>query len=295
MFCASGRWPLRPRNFEYGDFAGPSLGQGFRKHTPKSWLLSWGRCGLRSMKPIGGGRDSHQLVSDLGALSCLDDAAWMLEGAGRDPIRLLWDPPFVDDFVNLDLTALRAREFAKRIPPPGFVQNIESCAENIDAEGLLCDFRCNECGHGFASQCGLLTHLRFSHGQRSAYSLATVTNQCPYCMTIFASHQSARQHLEFAIQRGRCVADRNLTCRKVMEPPSLECPFCDFEAHELVALQWHVRQHLPSPELLVLDGSGGILDDDGQHGQEENGGRACTAGSRRCEETQRVKRRRTQF
>eukprot|EP00974_Lingulodinium_polyedra_P086179 8345583-Lingulodinium_polyedra.AAC.1 len=54
----------------------------------------------------------------------------------------------------------------------------------------------------------MLSHVRKKHGFSHLPSMLVITNQCPWCMSTFASAAGARAHVRRAVQSGRCLADR---------------------------------------------------------------------------------------
>ena len=107
-------------------------------------------------------------------------------------------------------------------------------------EGGQCMFE----GH---SRLSLATHIAQKHNIRDPYKHAVVTNQCPFCRSIFKNRTSARKHAQIRGTKGVCPK----ICRHPMaghttdvtRPSQLCCPFCEFVAQDLQSLHAHIVAH----------------------------------------------------
>ena len=61
----------------------------------------------------------HQLCEDVGALSIVEDAAYMINAIVNDP-RLIFDDEYKAQFCEIDVSVLRAQTQTHAIPPPGY-------------------------------------------------------------------------------------------------------------------------------------------------------------------------------
>lgn len=112
-----------------------------------------------------------------------------------------------------------------------------------------------ECGRAFLSLNALRAHMRFAYdGEHGTYDniyRGTLSNQCPWCMSTFASRGVAIHHATAAYRLGRCRVDQS-KFEWPVRPDRLECPWCE-ELPAGVSGQWenlqrHIREcHLPRP------------------------------------------------
>lgn len=109
------------------------------------------------------------------------DGRWLL---------ILIDDEFKTEFLSFDGTYLRQAAYTCAIPPPGFealplVHN--GSATTPEETPFVCDESAvpDPCYARIATARGLSTHARFFHGRRETAWQRTVTNQCPFCMSIF--------------------------------------------------------------------------------------------------------------
>ena len=123
------------------------------------------------------------------------------------------------------------------------------------------DEEAQQCGKEFRTYKALAAHIRARHGEASKYYLYTVTNQCPFCMTVFATKNIAAWHVKKACThpKGTCRPDRAWWMWPLKTPRSLKCTTCeDIEFGTLEELQWHIRtQHLSPPVYLMMQATSG--------------------------------------
>eukprot|EP00974_Lingulodinium_polyedra_P097164 9417150-Lingulodinium_polyedra.AAC.1 len=84
-----------------------------------------------------------------------------------------------------------------------------------------------------------------AHGIRRVLDLLIVTNQCPFCRTVFSSRQAVARHARGAVETGMCKAGLSTSLTTIIPPSHLGCPLCEEQCPDLSALQEHVCQHLP--------------------------------------------------
>lgn len=64
-----------------------------------------------------------------------------------------------------------------------------------------------------------------------------VTNQCAWCLTVFATRRKATHHVFRAVLgSGQCSADGTSWRHQVIVPLQLRCVLCGYEARELAHL-----------------------------------------------------------
>ena len=104
------------------------------------------------------------------------------------------------------------------------------------------------CGKVFTSLRALEAHQQFTiggqHGIRDKLNRLTLTNQCMFCSSVFASRLVAMSHVSRAYRQGRCMVDRAVFDHELVEP-ELKCPECEYEAPCLSVLQQHIVMHVP--------------------------------------------------
>eukprot|EP00974_Lingulodinium_polyedra_P108575 10509009-Lingulodinium_polyedra.AAC.1 len=94
------------------------------------------------------------------------------------------------------------------------------------------------------------------HGLRCLGLVASVTNQCCRCRTVFASREGTQRHLELSLAKGYCTAEKSFTLKALELPADLRCPLCEFEGCGLEELQEHIVLHLPPLFVLEEGGAG---------------------------------------
>ena len=109
----------------------------------------------------------------------------------------------------------------------------------------------------------LLGHCRVAHGHRSVVDMLVVTNQCPFCMSVFANKKTAVKHVKNLMQTKICRVDGSDVhySKQPQQDVNLsdedmcyDCLYCGEELPSLTAFQHHVRQHFPlKPEEFSLE------------------------------------------
>lgn len=211
---------------------------------------------------------AQRFASDMQALSGLDGGGDFLSLWGGDVRLLFVDGDVREEFLRLDVRALRSAFCARAWRPPtaadcdlddeGACLTSESCEPG---ERWVCELSSETgvvCGASFASQRALLAHQRMTvgtaHGLRSLAGLAILSNECPICHTRFAPGLGATHHLESSLRAGRCLVDHTRSVYPLVRIGSIECRFCaesfEVEGEELYEAAWlryqrHVLVHLP--------------------------------------------------
>lgn len=132
-------------------------------------------------------------MHDFLSLAKAEDAQWLVGEAGREVLRLFNERQLAEEFCSLDLGVLRKMLWARAFVPPGFEEE-EAKVKELDVSGVPCSFECGQekedggrCRAMFGDRRAMLAHVKLRHGFRCLYSTITVTNQCCYCMSVFAS------------------------------------------------------------------------------------------------------------
>ena len=68
--------------------------------------------------------------------------------------------------------------------------------------GYICSI--NSCNTWFKDKTGIQAHIRKIHGYRSLIKMATLTNHCPRCLTIFSDRNAAKTHFENSVRNRIC-------------------------------------------------------------------------------------------
>ena len=128
--------------------------------------------------------------------------------------------------------------------------------EDTLGAGILCDLDCGDgqkCAYVARDRQALTIHRVRKHGWSNIYRRAVVTNQCPWCLRVFGSCQSAQNHVVSKASKGACPTkvSNPLAHRAVVKiPKNLECPFCDEEFPSLDLLHSHIIEHIAEDEAL---------------------------------------------
>lgn len=150
-------------------------------------------------------------------------------------------------FLLVDVSELRSRYLAQCLQSDAAEAGGEVSVEELrgdwvcglpDAMGRICDA-------AFRTRAACLVHRRCAaagggHGRWQGVHGAVITNQCPVCATVLASRRAATHHLIAALKSGRCRCDATLQSWDLVQPTSLDCPFCEWEAGHLALLQQHI-------------------------------------------------------
>ena len=192
---------------------------------------------------IGTSPWAEQLLKDFFRLAVLDDAASLVDHVGARLMLLFYDKNLGEEFAQIDVSQLRAREFSVTICPPGFEPDPLPDLQDDDPEGIS-EFSCGICKLEFRDFPTTLVHMKRAHGLSKLSYTATLTNQCPVCLEVFSTRISASRHLQNSLNKGMCCTSKtyNLQCLHV--PRSLECPFssCGISHSNLLDLQLHLAE-----------------------------------------------------
>ena len=187
-------------------------------------------------------------MADLRAMADMDDAILFLEAVQDRIARVFSDRDLAEWFCSIDATALRAKAIITEISQEAEQGHKE---EEGALEGEEGGYRCafGDCGRWFSDLTTAFSHIRKKHGVRALAHVITTTNTCIVCRQVFATKEMAGRHLALSLRRGYCGKDRTRTLQGLMDPGSLQCGACEYEAGDLDALCMHAREHLPWPVL----------------------------------------------
>ena len=180
---------------------------------------------------------ASQFTADIEALRPFEGAYEFFE-QWNGTIKQLFDEKEISNlFVSIDAREVRAASLANTWAPPATSDEsapADDLADEVDE--WTCDLGEAEdtpCGQKFGSRKALLAHQRQSgapgHGWELLAYKATLTNQCPICLTTFASRQVAFQHLARSLVSKRCLVDRTRMNYRRENPKEdrLWCPLCE--------------------------------------------------------------------
>ena len=74
----------------------------------------------------------------------------------------------------------------------------------------------------------------------------TITSQCIFSKSCFASRDNARFHTQRAVRYSRCLPRRFFVSRVPLPSPSLDCPLCEYHGSDLPSLTAHLTGHWTS-------------------------------------------------
>ena len=255
------------------------------QHHKQVLAALWGRlgpAGPEQLTPEGVTRTGAnpwalQLERDLEEFSKLEGWCELLAEArtssGGISIKKLFECGFAERFCSSDAGQLRQAELSREVPPPCWdreeyerQQDQQEGPASGEAVGRHEEHSCFDCGATFASLRACRAHSRKLHGHRKLIHMCTLSNQCPWCSSTFASKHIAARHAENAYLRGVCKADAALWPYAAEPAGRTDCPICQQQFEEQDSLFFHIRQHLPLPPP-DLEFSFGLDEDEG--GQQE--------------------------
>ena len=193
----------------------------------------------------------RQFATDIDALGELDSGTFLASQVqGRV---LLIFSTFREDFLRIDVTEFRAKFLGHEIPPPEWVPPTLDPQEVFlvpDDTPYVCNLLCADgsmCNQKFATQVQLSAHILHSrggdHGRRPIYSLAAVSNICPWCRCKYSTRVSASHHIKASFERGQCTGKGSAFNPGILPPKSLQCPVCQEERHSTDDLLQHIAAH----------------------------------------------------
>ena len=156
---------------------------------------------------------------DLFELSAVDGAIWVAEECSCDPFTLLVSTDFRERFCLIGVSQLRRLELSQCFPPPGTARLRGTRTEEtvgVQGGGFVCRMVGEDgqrCLKAFPTmRCLLLHQGRATEGAHSTsvhlVSLV-ITNQCPWCCSVFPSRFSVQQHVRAAFIKGDCKCDNS--------------------------------------------------------------------------------------
>jgi hypothetical protein len=90
-----------------------------------------------------------------------------------------------------------------------------------------------------------------THGIVNIATRICTSNQCAFCMTIYADTPTCRNHMITAVQAGNCPYDRTHATHALIPAKHNKCQLCDIEHERYEDLQRHVRLHVPQIPAIV--------------------------------------------
>jgi hypothetical protein len=187
---------------------------------------------------------AQQAKMDLLRLRELDDGAEIIEDCQGKLFNILKEPDLVERFCQVDVGALRAREWSIGIAPPGFVDD-DPLDMPFASDGSL---YCGVCKVAFRTKQEFLSHLRQSHNIRSIAYHVTISNQCCCCGAVFSDRLAASKHFARSLSKGKCHGNRTHNLLEISQPSNCDCPVpgCEFTSYNLLHLQLHLTSsHFP--------------------------------------------------
>ena len=114
------------------------------------------------------------------------------KASGNNILATFKDEQAKELFITIDVSVPRAAELSVHIPETNHKEHTEEFyCDSTDGNDT-------ECMKEFGSYKARVAHIRRYYTEGSIYHVNTVTNQCPFCMSIFASQLSAAQHVRRA-------------------------------------------------------------------------------------------------
>ena len=192
------------------------------------------------------------LADDIHSMSVLDSAALMIDELGGRVLPIFTE--LREEFIRIDVSEFRARFLGNAVPPPGWAEPpgaVDEVLQIDDVEPMhTCQCRCDDgsiCRKAFHKYSQLFAHMLHTkggnHGERPLFSLAAVSNICPWCRCKFASRLSASHHIKNSFIRGRCTGQGSCINPPLEMPKSLACPACKEPCESFDALLQHLCEH----------------------------------------------------
>ena len=201
---------------------------------------------------------AKQFKNDILGLKVLDAGAQLLEYIG-DCVGLVFTT-FREEFLYINVTAMRATFLPNQIPPPDWHPPVEPlhAEPSVDDEPPDLPFVClcvlhdgTVCNKAFATPSALAIHKTNTkggtHGYLSDVSKVAVANICPWCRQVYHTIQSAKEHIRRKLRTGQCTGRGSAVVYQVVPPSQLCCPTCDVVFGSVDELLAHVVSHVQLP------------------------------------------------
>jgi len=201
-----------------------------------------------------------QYHRDIHALNQFDGMIWVCESLDDTLIQLINNAEVREQFVEYDVSELRASELHANAHDIISIDHLDHAVieHAIEERSFHCTMQTKSkvpCLSVFNSARALALHISKSknhaheHVRLHAFVL---TNQCPWCESVFASNMSAFNHARHAIERDGCVVDKAFLPKKLITPTSIVCPMCEKQFDSLHNYYEHIRLHIVFPESVTL-------------------------------------------
>ena len=187
-----------------------------------------------------------QFQNDLLHFNEFDTTVSVSQPLARNPHLLFTDPELQTDFIFMNTDILKATFFTTAIPPPGTHMPIQ-----YDIADSAVKFECSHtgCDATFVHFRDLCRHEVQAHKSYLPYRALAVSNICPFCMTVFRSIATAKNHVMRSFIHGKCSADQAIKPTELKEISNVNCVFCDEQFHEIYQYCWHIRKHIYPAEI----------------------------------------------
>ena len=130
---------------------------------------------------------------DFRAMEVCEDAYQLVQDANGDLYNVLIDSGLRSQFSAVDVNYVKVFDIMEGNPaPPTQIDDKEKpwVCHLRDCDGMLC-------GKAFSTKQALLCHQRISDIHEATISTRSivVANQCPWCLTVFSTCDTARHHV----------------------------------------------------------------------------------------------------
>ena len=202
---------------------------------------------------------AKQFAADMQLLCNIDDGQTLLAAMGDQYALALTE--YAEEFVSIDVTALRGTFDPVCVPPPGWHDpepppNDERVDQVALERPFVCDRLCQDgspCLQAYPTAQALAVRKSSTkggtHDNLSDMAVVSITNACGWCKRIFSSTQSARNHIRRTLKEGRCSGSGSRVYFKILQPSSLRCRACEQPFPDVHQLLEHATCHvrLPGP------------------------------------------------
>ena len=177
-----------------------------------------------------------QLLDDFQRLRIFETFEIYVDTIIKRPLLLFKDEDISTEFCNLDLSYIKAAALTSTFD--WGIRDTDTTRNQFWAEQGECEqtWTCREtnvnghcCNLIFSSRRALFAHIRFAkggtHGTRAMAYTLVVSNQSPWCCTVFNNKIIAQHHVSRMVQTGICFVDVS-PVDYVLNEAITECPAC---------------------------------------------------------------------
>ena len=201
-----------------------------------------------------------QYYEDIKAVSHFDGMCWIWDNLSESLIELVNNSEVREEFIKFDMSELRAQEVCHAICFSNYIESIDSQAQAVahkDDIMYSCDLCLSsgeQCKAKFNNMRKLVIHQRMAKQHKHAYihlHSFVITNQCPWCETIFSSQTAAIQHARASMKHDRCIPMLSHFKHKLVPCTHVKCPipWCDQEFECLLEYYSHINIHVRPPQV----------------------------------------------